>query len=255
MKSFIRSAVLLLLLSSSLPAQASSRILIFPFVAQTSVPSWEWMRVGLSAELELRLLHISGVTDVVIAESVPRTEELGVARKGGFDRYVSGSYHIEETFLELEARIVDVPSGEVLRSVTDRTPTDRPLKALDVLMHRVQMVFGVPAVRADARFLTEASTHNVAAFESYVAGLQLFRVSVSDPVAEGDALIASLAALREAAERDAGFAGPHYLMGIIHETLGDRALAVVSYRAAIERSPRMHRAIAALERMGVFPSG
>lgn len=222
-------------------AHATTRILVFPFEAENSVPRWEWLKRGLAAEIELRLLRLSSADVSVYAEYVPREQTVRAARAFGYRTFVRGSYRIDGGFVQIRAEVVDTASPDMARVVESRSPSLQPLRVLDELCASLPVSADARLLRSEAGVLKTSTTKRVPAFEAYVEGLSIVTRLESEPLEDLDLLAPAILSFRKAADLDPAFYGPYYQLGRVYEMFGDREKAVAAYGEALKRVPGVHR--------------
>ena len=236
------------------PLHATTRILIFPFEADNSVPHWEWLSYGLPAEIELRLLRVSSADVALHDQRVPDSKVEKVARSHGARAYVTGSFRIAGGFVEVEAVVVKLSAPDMPRKFSGRAPFSSMLRSLDDLCKSMPVATGARLLRTEHGYLDHPTTDDVEAFEFYASGLAHLRAYQADPFASEDHLVPALISMMRARKKDKGFYGPCLKMGRIHEQSGNSDRSIASYREAIRRAPGLKPAMEAIARMEGKPS-
>ena len=233
---------------------STTRILVFPFEADNSVPRWEWLGQGLAAEVELRLLRISSVDVALYSAYVPRAQIGRIARQHGVDAYISGSYRVDGGFVEVATEVVDFSTPDMVRSFRGRAPFESVLSSLDELCKSLPISTGARLLRIERGLLDHPSTDDVKGFESYAEGLAHLRAYAADPFASEDHLVPALVAMMRARRLDDAFFGAPYQIARIHEASSNRVKAIAAYREALSRAPGLKAASKAIERLTIANS-
>ncbi len=221
--------------------QAGTRILVFPFEADNSVPRWEWLGPGLAAEIELRLLHVASVEVVRQPEYVALKQTLRVAQATGVDAFVRGSYRIVGDAVKVTAEVINTETPDLPRSFRGSAPTTNLLRALNDLCKSIPVVTGTRLMREEYGLLDNPTTSNPRAFESYVTGITPIAMNMMNPVGAQDSLVPAIVSLLKASDRDPGFYGAHYQLGWIHELSANHTRAIEVYAEALKRDPKIWR--------------
>lgn len=195
------------------PELDARRLLVADFANATGNPENEWLG-GVAAGWIAQELQASGLVDPIPSGAVARdlrsrppgeyptdSEAIDLAASVGAGLVVTGSYYALGDSLVFHARVLDVASGRLVRSLeSPQMPRESPLGGIDRLRREVTAAL---ATAVDPRLAawSDASSQppDLEAYRLYSDGLDAFFA--------GDAESA-LELLRMAASRDSGFTAP-----------------------------------------------
>ncbi len=222
------------------PALDSRRLLVADFTNVTGDPDNAWLG-GVAAHWIAQEFEASGLLAPIPASAVAGElrsrgpgedatdrETLDLAARVGAGLAVTGSYYALEDSLKFDARVFDVASGRLVRSI-EGPPTSResPLPGIDRLRREVTAAV---ATAVDPRLSASATA------SSQPPDLESYRL-YSDGLAAffgGDGHTA-LDLLRSAAARDSGFTAPliwaaHVALQLGRPNEADSVLAAIAPR-------------------------
>jgi tetratricopeptide (TPR) repeat protein len=153
---------------------------------------------------------------------------LALAEETGAGTVVSGTYYLQGSNLQFQARVNDVTGARLISALEPVAGTrEEPMKALDALRQRVM---GVIASRFDARFSFGFSKPPLfEAYREYVAGLELF----------GEDYTQSIRHFEKAAEIDPEFFSPQLYIASAYGNQGDYARADAIIRRVNENREKL----------------
>ena len=207
------------------PAATRPSVVVLPFLPSDSGPDGELAR-GLSSDLAATLALVPGLR-VEQPSEAPRPgrpgDPLQAGREAGARHVLDGSLRREDRGLIVEARVLDVGTGEQAWSGR----WERPVADPAALREELSLVIA-DAVRLEvAPFEPNVYTENQRAYDRFLRGVYAHRRFTEED------LWTALQFYREAYEEDPGFALAHAIAGnaYIHLTL-----LGVSPRVSFERA-------------------
>ncbi|MDX1395601.1 MAG: BTAD domain-containing putative transcriptional regulator [Gemmatimonadota bacterium] len=218
----------------------SKRLLVADLANATGDPDNAWLG-GVAAHWIAQELEASGLLDPIPASAVAgelrargpgegATDRatLDLAARVGAGLAVTGSYYALRDSLEFHARVLDVATGQLVRSIEGSpTPTSAPLPGIDRLRRAVTAALATTVdPRLSASAAASSQPPDLEAYRLYADGLDAFF--------HGDWRTA-LDLLRSAGARDSSFTAPliwaaHVGMQSARPRVADSVLAALAPR-------------------------
>lgn len=187
------------------PARVAASIAVMPFTSLSSSRSDDYFAEGLAEEMRDALAGVKGLKVAASVSPAARNEAADARALGArldVATILDASVRREGSRMRVTARLTDTISGFTLWSHTyDRELSDVFDTQSDIAGEVVHALLGVIPGKNDALAKRLAPTHDAAAFDTYLQGMQLLR-HATRPEAADQAIVRFDQALQE----DSGFA-------------------------------------------------
>lgn len=170
------------------------RIVVLPFENHTSEPSLDpvgrmtadWITQGLSrtglaqvvpaATALASARHIQENSQGTGQNRGDRTPARRLAEDTGAELVITGAFYRERDSLHLQAQVTDARTGELVGALRPTaSPTDDPMKAIELLRQRVLVALAVrvdPELATHAEMVSQPPSYD--AYRAYTAGMEHF---------------------------------------------------------------------------------
>jgi tetratricopeptide (TPR) repeat protein len=226
-----------LLLTTPVSARADWPIVFPPFQNQTGDASLDWLATGLPAAAKTKLfktVFMRAITPDDIREHTKtpgaETDLLHISRVMGAALIVQGSYRISDQSILIEARCIDVASGQPLNTIQTKGSLLEPSQALNDLIIQIAQILRVDLLSETVENIHKPATAVVGAFQACSEGTAFLSAATHSKGTDEKAR----AMFEKATLLDPTYAEPHYHIGKMEEAAGNMSAAEMAYRAALK---------------------
>ena len=235
---------LLLPLNSALPAEPPTvtTLAIMNFTNRSPAGEWQWLSKGL-ADMLITDLSQAGELQVVERERMQKLfEEMALSTTGlideataakfgrvaKVDKALFGSFLKEGDNLSIEAHIIDVATGELIRVEWVRGKAEDVFKLEKELAFKIIKNLHVKLTKAERDSIRYIPTDNIDAATHFYAGIDLY-----DKGKYTEAFVEFRGAIR----KDQTYANALFYSGEIYYILGEFQHAVIEYEKLVSLCP------------------